>query len=157
MFVVLEFCSISYSATLQPLGRKERRARLYVQRITLLIFGTIRGTTVIVLQAKYLQHFSFSVEQDSPCLKTRMAHRNRMRDTSRVEGGSAPLPPLGNTILPPKAICTYSTRSMLVLWTNWSHSGILDNDDFSTRAIMFRLKCFYFARCWSGCSLTIFQ
>ena len=39
---------------------------------------------------------------------------------------------------------------MLVLWTNWSHSGILDNDDFSTRAIMFRLKCFYFARCWSG-------
>jgi hypothetical protein len=34
---------------------------------------------------------------------------------------------------------------MLVLWTNWSHSGILDNDDFSTRAIMFRLKCFYFA------------
>ena len=81
MFVVLEFCSISYSATLQPLGRKERRARLHVLRITLLIFGTIRGTTFIVLQVIYLQHFSSSVgiQTRFPLSKDPYkAHRNRI-------------------------------------------------------------------------------
>ena len=109
MFVVLEFCSISYSATLEPLGRKERRARLYVQRITLLIFGTIRGTTVIVLLVIYLQHFSFSVgsKQDSPCLKTLIRPTGIASTVTRYERGLCPPSPLGNTILPPKFLFSF--------------------------------------------------
>ena len=94
MFVVLEFCSISYSATLQPLGRKERRARLHVLRITLLIFGTIRGTTFIVLQVIYLQHFSSSVgiQTRFPLYKDPYkAHRNRIdRHAIQSRGGLCP-------------------------------------------------------------------